>query len=62
MNYQLETCVACTTCTCIQMNDQLSTEEGGSVADDETTSDQGGAGVVDELDDNLAHSRQLDVT
>ena len=40
--------------------------EGGSIADDESTSDRGGGGVVDELvdklDDDLAHLNNLDVT
>ena len=44
------------------MHDSLSTEEGGSEADDESTSDGGGVGVVDELDDGLAHLNDLDVT
>ena len=44
-----------------QMHDSLSTEEGESEADDERTSDRGGGGVVDELDDGLAHLNDLDV-
>ena len=44
------------------MHDSLSTEEGGSEADDESTSDRGGGGVVDELDDGLARLNDLDMT
>ena len=44
------------------MHDSLYTEEGGSEADDERTSDRGGGGAVDELDDDLAHLNDLDVT
>ena len=44
------------------MHDSLSTEEGGSEADDESTSDRGGGGVVGELDDGLARLNDLDVT
>ena len=43
------------------MHDSLSTEEG-PVADDESTSDRGGGGLVDEVDDDLAHLNDLDVT
>ena len=39
----------------------LRPEEGGSVADDESTSDQGGEGVADELGDDLAQQDKLDV-
>ena len=45
-----------------QMHDSLSTEEEGSEADDESTADRGGGGVVDELDNGLAHLNDLDVT
>ena len=45
-----------------QMNDSLSMEEGGSEANDGSTSDQGGRGVVDELDDGLARLNDLDLT
>lgn len=45
-----------------QTNDSLSTEERGSVADDESTPNRGGGGVVDELDDGLPSSNDLDVT
>ena len=45
-----------------QMHDSMSTEEGGSKADDESTSNRGGGGVVDNLDDCLAHLNDLDVT
>ena len=49
-----------------QTNDSLSTEERGSTADDESTSDGVGGGVVevvvDELEDDLAHLNNLDVT
>ena len=44
------------------MHDSLSTEEGGSEADDYSTSDRGGAGVADELDDGLARLKHIDVT
>ena len=44
------------------MHDSMSTEEGGSKADDESTSNRGGGGVVDNLDDCLAHLNDLDVT
>ena len=44
------------------MHDSLSTEEGGPEADDENTSDRGGGGGVDELDDGLARLNDLDVT
>ena len=46
----------------VQTNDWLSTEEGKSIADDATTVDRGGGGLVDELDDDLAHMYDLDVT
>ena len=39
-----------------QTNDSLSTAEGGFVADDKSTSDQGGGELVDELHDDLAHT------
>ena len=42
-------------------NDSLSTEKGGTETDDLSTSDLGGGGVVDELDDGLAHLNDLDV-
>ena len=45
-----------------QTNDSLSTRERGSIADDESTSDRGDGGVVDELDDDLAHLNDLDAT
>ena len=45
-----------------QMNDSLSMEEGGSEANDGSTSDQGGRGVVDELDEGLACLNDLDLT
>ena len=49
-----------------QTNDSLPTVEGGSIADDEGTSDRGGGGVVDalvdELGDDLAHLNNLDLT
>ena len=45
-----------------QMNDSLSIEEGGSEANDGSTSDQGGRGVVDELDEGLARLNDLDLT
>ena len=58
--YYLATRVACNTCT------RPPTEEEGSIAHDESTSDRGGGGVVDELvdklDDDLAHLNNLDVT
>ena len=44
-----------------EMNGFFSMEEGGSVADDESTSDQGGEGVADELGDDLAQQDKLDV-
>ena len=46
-----------------QENDSLSTEEGESVAADESTSDQGSEGMADELIDDLAHVKRprLDV-
>ena len=44
------------------MNDSMSTHEKGSLADNESTSDRGGWGVLDELDDDLAHLNDLDVT
>ena len=44
------------------MHDSLSTEEGGYEADDESTSDRSGGGAMDELDDDLAHLNDLDVT
>ena len=44
-----------------QENDSLSTEERGSVADDESTLVQGGWGVADELIDDLAHMNDLDL-
>ena len=40
----------------------MSTEERGSVADDESTLVQGGWGVADELIDDLAHMNDLDLT
>ena len=44
----------------------MSTEEGGSIPDDEITSDRGGGGVVDELfvaaHDDMANSNGVDVT
>ena len=43
------------------MHDSLSTEEGGSEADDESMSYRGGGGL-DELDDGLARLDDLDVT
>ena len=43
-----------------QMNDYLSMEERGSEANDGSTSDQGGGGVVDELDDDLARLNDVD--
>ena len=46
-----------------QMNEPLSMEEEGSEAYDVSTSDRGGGGVVvEELDDGLVHSNDLDVT
>ena len=45
-----------------QTNDPLFTEEGGSIADDENTSDQGGGGLVDKLDDDLADLNDLNAT
>ena len=49
-----------------QTNDSLPMEDGGSIADDESTSDRGGGGGVEELvyelDDDLAHLNNLDVT
>ena len=39
----------------------MSTAEGGSEADDVSTSDRGSGGVVDELDDGLAHVNGLDM-
>ena len=45
-----------------QMNDSLSMEERGSEANDGSTSDQGGRGVVDELDEGLACLNDLDLT
>ena len=45
-----------------QGNDSLSTEVGGSKADDVSTSDRGGEGAMDELDDGLARLNDLDVT
>ena len=43
------------------MHDSLSTEEGGSEADDQSMSVRGGARVVDELDGGLVHVNDLDV-
>ena len=37
-------------------------EDGGSIEDDEGTSDQGGGGVADEVIDDLAHTNDLDLT
>ena len=54
--YYLATRVACNTCT------RPPTEEEGSIAHDESTSDRGGGGVVDELDDDLVHLNDLDLT
>jgi len=45
-----------------QLSDSLSMEEGGSEADDASTSDQGGGGVVHELDKGLARLNDLDLT
>ena len=49
-----------------QTNDSLPTVEGGSIADDEGTSDRGGGGVEDELfvaaHDDMANSNGVDVT
>ena len=45
-----------------QMHDSLSQEEGGSEADDESTSDRGGGAVMDEQDEGLARLTDLDVT
>ena len=45
-----------------QMNDSLSMEEGESEANDGSTSDQGGRGVVDELDDGLVRLNDFDLT
>ena len=46
-----------------QADDSLSTEERGSIADDESTSYRGGRGVVDALvdeqDNDLAHVNNL---
>lgn len=44
-----------------QTNDSLSMEERGPVADNESTSDQGGMWVVDELEDALTQSDDLGV-
>ena len=44
------------------MHDSQSTEEGGSEANDESTSDRGDGVVVNELDDDLAHLDDLYVT
>ena len=44
------------------MHDSLSQEEGGSEADDESTSYGGGRGVMDEQDEGLARLTDLDVT
>ena len=44
------------------MHDFLSQEEGGSEADDESTSDEGGGEVMDEQDEGLARLTDLDVT
>lgn len=43
-------------------NDPLSTEEGESEADDGNMSNQGGEGVVDEMDDGLVHVNDLELT
>ena len=45
-----------------QTDVSLYTGQGGSIADDESMSDRGGGGVVDELDDDLAHLNDLGVT
>ena len=44
------------------MHDYLSKEIGGLEADDESTSDRGVEGVVDEQDDGLARLNDLRVT
>ena len=44
------------------MHDSLSQEEGGSEVDDESTSDRGGRGFMDEKDEGLARLTDLDVT
>ena len=44
-----------------QMHDSLSQEEGGSEANDESTSDGGVAEVMDEKDEDLARLTDLDV-
>ena len=45
-----------------QMHDSMCTEEGGSETNDKSTSNRGGGGVVDELEDGLTHLNDLDVT
>ena len=45
-----------------ETNDSPSTEKGGSEADGVSKPDGGDGGVVDELDDGLAHLDDLDVT
>ena len=45
-----------------QVDDSPSTEEGGSEADDVSMSNRGGGGVMNELDDSLAHSNDLNMT
>ena len=42
--------------------DPLSTEKGRSEADDVSTSDRGGGGVMNKLDDGLSRLNDLDVT
>ena len=44
------------------MHDSQSQEEGGSEVDDESTSDRGGDGVMDKLDDGLDRLTDLNVT
>ena len=44
------------------MHHFLSTEDGGFEADDDSTSDPGGGGVVDELNDGVAPLNDVDVT
>lgn len=45
-----------------QNNDILSRKRGGAAADDESTSDRDGRGVIDELDDGLTHLNDLALT
>ena len=45
-----------------QMHDSLSQQEGRSEADDESTSDRGEGGVIDEQDEGLDRLTDLDVT